>query len=148
MHTQPSPCPPERMYWGMWGCSRQQVPSPPHRGHLVCSSLLGRNDNRLHFFKIKHHNPSIRNTATEQNLMGETRGGRMRRMDTVVQFNLFLLLRRDQTSQGKMALVWGGGTRVNLLCHLLPSSSPPVSTPPPMPCPLPVEARMRLKAAM
>lgn len=42
----------------------------------------------------------------------------------------------------------GGGSHFNLLCHLLPSSSPPVSTPLPMPCPLPVEVQMRLKAAM
>lgn len=38
-HTQPSPCPPERMYWGMWGCPRLQT--PPNREHLLCSSLLG-----------------------------------------------------------------------------------------------------------
>lgn len=120
-------------------------PAPPYRGHLVCSSLLGQNDNNLHFFKITHHNPSIRNTATEQNLMGETQSGRMKRMDTTVDSNLFLSLRR-QTSQEKMARF--GGTHVNLLCHLLPSSSPPVPTPPPTPYPLPVEVWMRLKAAM
>lgn len=73
----------------------------------------------------------------------------MRGEDAVVESNLFLLHRRYQTSQEKMARFGGEGGTFEIRCHLLPTSSL-VSTPPPTPAsfPLPVEAWMRLKAAM
>lgn len=54
--------------------------------------------------------------------------------------------REDGLVQWKGGLL--EGSHVNLLCRLLPSSSPPVSTPLPTPYPLPVKVQTRLKAAM
>ena len=144
-HTQPSHCPPERMYWGMWGCPRQQIPSSPIPQRALClqQSVYSEWQESTLLQDNTHSNPSIGHTAIEQSLMVEG-WERWYKSGT----SLFLLLGCDQTSQEKMARFAGGGTHVNLLCHLLPSSSPPVSTPPPTPYPLPVKVWMRLKAAM